>query len=111
MDDHPLAVDVAHLEERCLRPANACSVEDHQHGPVPQVGSILNHARDSLRAQHHRQLSGTFGKIVGNVSPLQRLLVENAVPTCALLPYRGKLLIAKQVCLQLANLVGAQPFR
>ncbi len=99
MDNHPFAVDVAHFEQRCLGPANACSVEDHQHGAMHQVGSSLDHAGDFLGAQHHRQLSGDLRKdqvIVGNVPALQRLLVQKTQCRHASFYRAGrKVLIAK----------------
>src|SRR5271165_3768092 len=99
MDNHPFAVHVAHLEKGCLGAANARSIENHEDGAMHQVWSSLDHAADFFRTQHNRQFSGCLGKdqiIVGDVAPLQCLLVEKTQSRHASFDRaRGKLLIAE----------------
>src|SRR5271165_4390772 len=115
MDNHPFAVHVAHLEKGCLGPANARSIENHEDGAMHEVWSSLDHAADFFRTKHHRQFSGSLWKdqiIVGDVPPLQGLLVEKSQRRHASFDRAGgKLFIAEQVRFKLTDLVTAQAFR
>jgi hypothetical protein len=99
MDNHPFAVHVAHLEKGCLSAANARSVENHEDSAMHQVRSSLDHAADFFRTKHDRQFQGSLGKdqiIVGDVPPLQSLLVEKSQRRHASFDRAGgKLLIAE----------------
>jgi hypothetical protein len=79
VDDHPFAIDVAHLEERRLGTANAGSVENDQDGAMHQVRRGFDHAGDFLGAEHGRQLPRRLWKdqiVVSDITPFQGLLVE-----------------------------------
>src|ERR1700734_3012701 len=115
MNDHPLTVDVAHLNQRRLGAAHAGSVEKHQDGAMHQVRRGLDHARDFLRTQHDWKLPGNLWKdqiVVSDITPLQGLLVEKTQSRHTPLDRAGgELFIPEQMQLELSNLLAAHMLR
>ena len=115
MDHHTLAINVADFEERSLGAAYAGSVEDHEDDPVQPVRGCLDHLRDLLGAQHHRQLPGNLGKdqvVIGDIPPFQNLPVQETQSRHAPLDSAGgEFLLFEQLKLELAYLVAAESLR
>src|SRR5258708_35068550 len=69
IQDHPLAIDVAHLQMVQLIAAQGRCIEGGEDGPMLQVAGSVEDARYLLRAQHGRQLEPPFGNINLLVKP------------------------------------------
>ena len=54
LHEHPLAVDVFHLEVAQLRPAHAGRVERHQHGAVKQIAGAVDESHRFFLAEDNR---------------------------------------------------------
>jgi len=57
-DQHPLAVDIAHLEHRHLGDAQARAIGDRQRRLMLEAGGGVEQPRHLVAAQHYRQLAG-----------------------------------------------------
>ena len=71
VDEHPLAVDVFHLEVAQLRPAHSGGVKRHQHGAMKQIAGGLDQPHRFFLGQDDRQLSRFLrvGKLLDWIVP------------------------------------------
>src|SRR5260370_21171720 len=79
VDDHALAVDVAHLQQRRLGAAHAGGIEQHQEHAMHAVRSRLDQPRHLVLAEYGWQGARLLGKrqiVESQIAPLQRLLVK-----------------------------------
>ena len=79
VDDHALAVDVAHLQQRRLGAAHAGGIEQHQEHVMHAIRRRLDQPRHLVLAEHGGQRTWLLGEgqiVESQIAPLQRLLVK-----------------------------------
>jgi hypothetical protein len=115
MDDHALAVDIAHLQQSRLGAAHAGGIEQHQEHAMHAVRRRLDQPRHFVLTEHGGQRPRLLGEgqiVESQIAPLQRLLVEKPQGGDAVLHRaQGQLPLVKQVNLIAPQLFGAQLLR
>jgi len=73
MNDHALAVEIAHLQQRCLGAAHAGGVEHHQQHAMHAVRCCLDQSRHLILTENSGQRARLLGKgqiVEGQIAPL-----------------------------------------